>query len=292
MRTRTVGISAGVLLAAALASYGLWRNRPKPGFDVFRFEQTLARDFESVEAVPLGDLARTRARLAAAAYGPPVGLDAASLRVETIRPYAVSQSDHDQLVTLLSEWLEALATGDPAVYASWAARRGYRLDTGAELAERSDRSLRFMAGHGVPEAASPRDRFELLFRASVAYRSGESWPAALSGAPASAKVRYLECKDMTDFASLFFRTNDERYRWLGFEVKSTRQHWLPPVALEDLYQQHGFVPIAMASLTYQGKTGKWSPTNVLLYQDPSTRRWHIRSVVVVNAPSTDGTIDY
>lgn len=285
-----------VLLSAALvsvAAIGLWINRPREGtVDLLRFEASLGKNFGSSPAASIDSAESVRVRLEAAPSGPPPGLEPGQGGGDSYRAFAATPAQHESLLATVGEWIHLLHVGDPDAYSQWAEGRGCTLSQSPELRERCALSFKHMTGKALPDEASPREVFSLMFGASLGYRGGETRPATLSGADGGIRIRYLECKGITNFARVFFRTSAEIYRWVGYEAKRTRQHWQPPATLEGLYARDGFVPCAVVSVAWKGGTGKWSPVNAMLYLDSATGRWHFHQVVIVNAPSVSATLDY
>ncbi len=293
---RRLAVVAGIAALVGAGAFVLWLNRPGPtrgGADASRVARLLAADLESTAPVQINPDAASEisAFFVESPAGPPPGLP--EQLPPSLRLFEPTSDEKKALADMLAQWITLLHKAEGDAYAAWMRARGYEPRDEPQIWDRSQRVLEALEGVPLPEGIDAARRFELVFEAVLKAENGDMRPIALSTAEYGRRLRFLESQGIEGYmAEVFFYTQAEMERWIGFSVAGWFSHWKPPVSMSDVQDAHGYVPTVFASFAYESATGKWRPTNVVCYLDPATGDWHFRKASTVNAPSIAANVHY
>lgn len=192
----------------------------------------------------------------------------------------------------LSDWFAARASGDPAVYATWAQSRGYRLTADRPDAHRypagMPSELELMWRHYTKETGefpsdmSGRKAFDVFYARSMEAAGGLMRPVAIAGSGSSEVVfKNIRQSDQNQRPLPLERwTTTER--WVNYQTVGDFVHWMPERSYEDVLRGDGSVTSAIVLVAVQGAKGDWLPMTIACYYDPQVDQWHILQATYSN----------
>ena len=261
----TVGLGS-VILTGAL----LYRNRPQPNTPhpiELRAAEDISRAIQSAPAITPDSPDSLIGAISSFNFA---GEDTVTLPVQSAL--------FETLAAIISHRVQ----GDAGMYADWMRSRDYTLKDRIQRDRWTPLAFKFYTGRDLKESDSTWDIYTALYEGQYNALGGVAKPTGIAAGPEGAgEIQFGIQQDVGPIEAAF-RNSPMPIRWFAGDIISGRQHWTPPVSLDQVVQRDGQALCARVLVGFRTVNDIPLPTEIDLYFDPALNRWHLAQMMYRN----------